>query len=335
VSDLSDADDFLMEGIRLEAIVDGGVPDDELSDAERRLVQLLSDASGPATARELLGQDAAVASFVALYAAHAPLTAEPSSGVPEVPESSRPLRPAARRGLTATSVAVGAVLLSGVAAAAQTGQLPAPIQHVAHQAWGAPDRHPRLLGASGAASGKGHQAASDHASTGASSAPSGSAAAPGPAPSPSTTNPSSRVSPGPGPSAGTAGRSGIGLCRAWTAQAGQVNPQSALGRALSALAGGPGQVGTYCGDRFGPMTRPEPRSTPSASGKGHGTGSGKGHGTGNGKGQVPPAPSPSAAPSHGKGKPSSADGPAAGPAASPAASPASHGKPAPPAHQHP
>ena len=94
--------------------------------ADRRVARLLAAAAAPARAEELAGEDAARLAFRA--AAVVAASTRPRFGA-------RLARGATVKVLAA---AVGVIGLGGVAMAATTGSLPAPIQDVAHDAFGAP-----------------------------------------------------------------------------------------------------------------------------------------------------------------------------------------------------
>src|SRR5207342_1811470 len=119
----------------------------------------------------------------------------------------------------------------------------APVQHAAHRALGAPDR-PHTSGPASAGEERASSDASDH-SDDSLAKPSSTSASGSQRPS-SGHSPSSRAHASGIPAAGSVGGSAAGLCRAWTAQGGHVNPKSAIARSLNSLAGGPAGVAAYC-----------------------------------------------------------------------------------------
>jgi hypothetical protein len=141
----------------------GGLHPDELGFNEPGLEQLLRTLTSDGTAAELAGEPAALA----MFRAHVPAApgAAPAAGVPAALDPPTrvlaggggglpPKRPArlsrARGGFPRLRVAVigATALVAGVAAAAYGAVLPAPVQHIAYQAFhyiGVPDtghRHP-------------------------------------------------------------------------------------------------------------------------------------------------------------------------------------------------
>ena len=138
----------------------GGLRPDELGDAGPGLEQLLRTFTADGTASELAGEQAALAMFRAHVRAPAGgqlpapaagrgslnghLPAEPAAQ----PAGTRPIRrlrpPGIRRGVPRLRivVATAATLVGGFAAAAYAEALPAPVQHLAYQAFhylGVPD----------------------------------------------------------------------------------------------------------------------------------------------------------------------------------------------------
>jgi hypothetical protein len=257
---------------RLERVADGSLPAEELTPNELHMRQLMSAASGPALPDELAGKER-------VMAAYASAISTPTAGAAGASwVMNRPQRRSGRRTGAAAAAAVTAVLLSGVAAAAATGTLPAPLQHAVHHAWGGTNAT-RAGGVSGA-----HTHGSD-ASEGASETDSDateSADTSSEAADPSSTGPRSSSHATGVPAAGTAGSSAAALCRAWTVQHGQVNPQSALARSLVSLAGGSGQVTAYCQTVLAAPHGHSASSTPDASSSSHGNGTNQGNGTAKG-----------------------------------------------------
>src|SRR4051794_28203816 len=197
--------------------------------------ELMSAASGAALPEEFSGKERVMAAYASAMSAPTVI----ASGASWV--MNRPQRRSGRRTGVAAAAAVSAVLLSGVAAAAATGTLPAPLQHAVHHAWGG--SHATAAGTIVAVAHKHSPNASDSESDAPStesSDPSSDSADPTSA-APRSSSHASGV-----PAAGTAGGSAAGLCRAWTAHKGEVNPHSALARSLGALAGGSGQIAAYC-----------------------------------------------------------------------------------------
>jgi hypothetical protein len=157
-----------------------------------------------------------------------------------------------RRPMVAAAAGLAAVvMLSGVAAAA-TGQLPTPLQRLAHSLAGAPK--PASDSASGA--GVGTESGTPSESAGSSGAHPNSGS---PVASPSG-KPSVHPSQLPTPSVGSVGNSAVLVCRAWEAQQGNVNPNSAIARSLKVLAG-PLTIRTYCAVVLG---TPGPSARPTA-----------------------------------------------------------------------
>ena len=259
--------------------------------------QLILAASGAALPEELVGKKQALAAYASAIGARAAEHVRCLVGLGE-----RERRSGRRTGAAAFG-AVAAVLLSGVAAAAATGILPAPVQHAVQHAWGGHDT--AQAGISAGLTARTDTATtsddeSEAAPTSTSDAPSGD--------SDSSVASGSRAAGHAShvPAAGSVGGSAAGLCRAWTAQNGVVNAQSALARSLSSLAGGSGQIAAYCqtvlAAPHGHSGPPAPSASPST------TGHGKSHGNGNGdaKGHGSSSAAPKAHPSksgHAKAKP--------------------------------
>jgi hypothetical protein len=240
------------------------------SAGQQAVARLLAVASGPASERELAGQAAAVAAFVQVTTGRA-------TG------SSRPVRTAARRSLLASvlsarlasaGLAVGAAAIGGLAAAAFAGALPASIQHLAHDAIGAPA--PPHNG----------QAASPAAA-----APSGSPVRSGSA---------------------AAGKAGHRLCAAYAAAKahGSAAVRSAAFKNLATAAGGARDIATFCASVIppgSPSAHPSPTSHPTGQPSPRPTGQPSPHPTGQPSPHPtgPPSPHPTGPPSpHPTGKPS-------------------------------
>ena len=195
------------------------------------VARLLSAASAPARARELAGEEAAVAAFRA--ARFGPIAAPPA----------RSRLQFAGRKLTTLKVAVVTLattsVLGGVAFAASTNTFP----------YQRDDRPPASV-------------------TPDPVRPSGQPTPTGPGGDPSTTPPGAVPSDrpartGPAPSL-------IGQCRAYEARPpGKRRKELAnpAFRALVAAAGGPDRVAAYCTALLGPDTKPAPGSKPSKSPK--------------------------------------------------------------------
>ena len=196
---------------RLEAIAEGSARPDLSAPGEAALAAWAAAARGPATDDELTGRDEALAAFTAAH----------------VSGTSRAVRPLVRVGVATAALTL---LFGGTAAAAYTGALPAPAQQLAHT----------LIGAPAAADDPEQVADADEPGARADTSPA--------ADSPSTGRPAPSATPKPlpTPSAGTAGKSAAGLCRAWTASRASMNPNSAVVRSLTALAGTAGQIPAYC-----------------------------------------------------------------------------------------
>lgn len=194
-----------------DRLVDGGVPDPGL----RGLGVLLDAARAPASARELAGESAAVAGFVAARRVTVPT---------ETRRARRPARAALSAGTIALKVAAGAVVLAtgGTALAAETGSLPDGAQQRAHRMFSSlgvpapsPGPHPQRPGA-GAGPSDGHLDGTP--------SPARSSAAPG------------TVEP-------------LALCRAWADDRAEPRDKAmppAARKALAAAAGGASRVTAYC-----------------------------------------------------------------------------------------
>ncbi len=186
-----------------------------------RLVHLLDLAARPALRDELAGRGAAVAGFLRVRAE-----------TPPVPPRPR-LRTWLSRALVVKGVtALAILLLGGVAVAAGTGQLPAEVQHGAHD----------LLNPLGV------PVPDAHASTGGTPT---RPAAPHPRPAPGNTTPA-------------ADPALPGLCQTW--QAGQKHGHGkdldpGLVAKLAAAAGGTDQIADFCTAVLAPSATPAPDPT--------------------------------------------------------------------------
>ena len=159
---------------------------------EMRVADAVAALQAPGTVDELRGADAAVAALLAAMAA-APAPERESVVVPLAP------RRRARTGVIAGSVVAATLVLTGTAAAAATGSLPAPLQRIAESLVGAPAPASDDQDADGATPGS---------PTG-SGSPTTRPASPPARPAPSD-RPSAPVGPGapaPGSSPGAAGTS--------------------------------------------------------------------------------------------------------------------------------
>lgn len=211
-----------------------------LDPADAALAEVLASLTADATEDDLVGFDTAVAAFVAGHSdgtsATAPAVAAGMAGVPWL-----------RRRLMAVPVAAmaaaGAVVLAGgMAAAAYTGTLPAPLQDLAHRTIGAPAAHPSPSETVG-------EAPNDRPSTlDASSAP--STTAPGERSTPTT------ATAAPGPDA--SGPAALGLCQAFLH--GGLKPGSTAYHELE-IAAGSQSITTYCGG----VVQPNPTTSSSTS----------------------------------------------------------------------
>ena len=265
----------------------------------RGLGVLLDAATAPPSVEELAGETAAVARYVAAFRATA---AGPAArDRVRVPRSAK---------IIATKVAVGVAVLAagGTAVAAETGNLPAGVQHF-FSALGvpAPDGGPQPT------------------ATGAGPAPSHGSARPTPTPTPAASRGGDTSRP--------AETTALGLCRAWddTRQAhGKPMPASSR-RALAAAAGGEEHVADFCagllatsasatsslpstgtstpsGDSTGTGSTGNNNGNGNAGGNGNGNGGGNGNGNGggngngngggNGNGKGQPSPIPTGRDSH-------------------------------------
>lgn len=130
--------------------------------------------------------------------------------------------------------------LSGTAAAAATGSLPAPIQSFVHSAVGAPAAPVRLVP-------QADPTPSDDAT------PSGETSTPS-----DETSPTASKSVPVGPDA--TGPDAYGLCTAWTAhQRNGATPDSVAFKNLATAAGGEGNIAAYCATVMnGKTSTPEP-----------------------------------------------------------------------------
>ena len=247
----------------------------------RGLGVLLDAATAPPSVEELAGETAAVARYVAAFRATA---AEPSArDRVRVPRSAK---------MIAVKVAAGVAVLAagGTAVAAETGNLPAGVQHF-FSALGvpAPDGGPQPT------------------ATGAGPASSRGSSAPTPAPSRggATTSPAETTA--------------LDLCRAWddTRETPGKPMPAASRRVLAAAAGGEKRIDGFCASLLATSasatTGPPGSGTSTGSGStgstgnngngngenGNGNGEGNGNGNGNGHGKGHPSPSPTQRNSHG------------------------------------
>lgn len=276
---------------RLEGVADGTIPDDDLTADEIQLRHLMVGASGPVLPEEMLGKELVLTAFGAQGAE----ASARAAGISWIMKDRR--KRAGRRTCAVAAGVVAAVLLSGAAAAAATGSLPAPLQQVAHRVLGAPD-------ADGLT--ESSEVAGDD---------NGPAADPTTGPTSNDQDPSTAVSPSPPvhasgtPAAGSVGGSASGLCRAWTAHDGSVNPNSALARSLGSLAGGTTQVAAYCevilASPHGHSGSVKANGSDTDHGKPAETGGGKGKAKGNSSdSSAPSASSHPSKPGQAKDKPS-------------------------------
>jgi hypothetical protein len=281
---------------RLERLADGSLPVADLTPDELQMRQLILAASGAALPEELVGKEQALAAYASAIAARAASTSGASWVMAE-----RERRSGRRTGAAAIG-AVAAVLLSGVAAAAATGTLPAPVQHAVQHAWGGHEA--AQAGTSAGLTARTHPSnTSDDESE---APPTGTTTSDSSADDSDPSEASASSSAGHAshvPAAGSVGGSAAGLCRAWTAHHGVVNAHSALARSLGGLAGGSGQIAAYCqtvlAAPHGHSDSPDPSASPSSTGHGqsHGNGKAKGHGS-----SAAPKAHPSK-PGHAKAKP--------------------------------
>ncbi|WP_207229916.1 hypothetical protein [Krasilnikovia cinnamomea] len=253
------------------------VAGDQPGPGHEGLGQLLAAARAPASPRELAGERAAVAGFVAARQRAVPI---------DVPKGTRRVRVPVSVRAVAMKVAAGFAVLAatGTAAAATTGTLPDGAQQRAHRLFSAlgvpaPTPVPRrtTVGPGGGAP-----------------SPQGTATRPPASPTPSRT---------PAVTGGTAAPSradALGLCTAWgAAQHPHGKAMSAQARAaLAAAAGGEEAIARYCALVRGRPAKPaaprdpkpaqekgKPTATPSHPGNGNGDGTGNGNGHGNGPGK--------------------------------------------------
>jgi hypothetical protein len=231
VVDPNEANEF---DSRLSDVAAGIVPPDPANLDEMRLAAFGVALRVPGRQSELAG----------LAEARRAFDGPAASGVTRARGRRRPVA-AAAAGLAAV------VMLSGVAAAA-AGQLPTPLQRLAHSLAGAPK--PASENANGAGADVESGTPSESAGSSGAHPESGS-----PAASPAG-KPSGHPSQLPTPSAGSVGNSALGLCRAWEAPQGNVNPNSAIARSLKVLAG-PLTIRTYCAVVLG---TPGPSARPTA-----------------------------------------------------------------------
>jgi hypothetical protein len=218
---------------------------------QRGLGVLLDAATAPPSVEELAGETAAVARYVAAFRATA---AEPAArDRVRVPRSAK---------IIATKVAVGVAILAagGTAVAAETGNLPAGVQHF-FSALGvpAPDGGPQPT------------------VTGAGPAPSHASAGPTPTPTPAASRGGDTSRP--------AETTALGLCRAWDDGQAHGKPMPAASRrALAAAAGGEKEIADFCA-RLLAISASATNSLPStgtSTGSGHSTGTGSTGNNGNG-----------------------------------------------------
>lgn len=120
---------FPTEGVRLEAVVDGRVAPEHLTRSEKLLLDLADAARGPASTKEIAGLGDALVVFAAQHRDAA------ESGA----TWSRSRHTLGRMRSAGAVAAVFVVLGAGAAAAATAGDLPTPLQHIAHNALGAPE----------------------------------------------------------------------------------------------------------------------------------------------------------------------------------------------------
>ncbi len=141
---------FPTDGVRLEAVVDGRVAAEDLTPSEQRLLDLANAARSQASTKELAGLGDALIVFAAQHQDEA----EPGA------TWSRSRRSLGRMRSASAVAAVVVVLSAGAAAAATTGDLPTPLQHIAHSTLGAPEpgRHAHALRPAKAHESKHHSA---------------------------------------------------------------------------------------------------------------------------------------------------------------------------------
>jgi hypothetical protein len=114
--------------VRLEAVVDGQVAPEDLTPSEKLLLNLADAARSQASTKELAG----LGDALIVYAAQHRDQAEPGA------TWSRSRQTFGRMRSAGAVAAVVVVLSAGAAAAATTGELPTPLQHIAHSTLGAP-----------------------------------------------------------------------------------------------------------------------------------------------------------------------------------------------------
>lgn len=213
---------FPLHDVQLDALMDGTLPAAGMSPEQAELAQVLVALRAPGTAGELVGLPGALTAFTDLQAVSA------------TPAALRTARKQLGRAATVAAVAtVFALGCAGAAAAAYTGNLPTPVQHLAHVTIGAPD------------AGYPTDDPSGDTQTGDAKADGGSLVTASQQPV-ATLAPDSTVSSLPKPTsahqstpaAGSVGQSNLGLCRAWAHMGAHANPNSAVVRSLSRLAGG-------------------------------------------------------------------------------------------------
>ncbi len=214
----------------------------------RGLAALLDAARGPASPRELAGERAAVAGFVAAYREAVPTS---------LPKGRRRVRIPSPARAAAVKVAAGVAVLAvgGGALAAETGRLPAGAQQRAHDlfsAAGVPAPRPttpsRTAGAGPAVTGTPSRTLT-----------------PAPQPPSTTTAPPAGTTPA---ATGTTPAAVRGLCRAWVAQQKPNGKAMTAGarRALASAAGGQARIPAFCADRLetaGPEPKDKPKGKPS------------------------------------------------------------------------
>ena len=209
------------EVARWDAVLDGLVPARDLSGQESDLAAALAALRAPACTAELAVPAVVMVAFTE-YLGHPAARGTSGSG----------RRRLGRAATVGAVIAVGALSVTGAAAAAYTGALPATVQHLAHVVIGAPDTdQPGVLASPTTGV---FVAASQAPST-----PATPTATPRPIPTRQTLPP---------PAAGSVGHSNVGLCRAWSQTSAHPNPNSALVRSLARLAGGTGSgaITAYC-----------------------------------------------------------------------------------------
>jgi hypothetical protein len=227
----------------------------------RGLAALLDAAQAPASPRELAGEQAAVAGYVAAYREAVPTS---------MPKGRRRVRIPSPARAAAVKVAAGVAVLAvgGGALAAETGRLPAGAQQRAHDLFSAAGvPAPRTTAPTGTAP--------------ATTPTTGTATTPTPAPTSATAVPT------PTTATTTTSTAAIrGLCRAWAAQQkphGKAMTAAAR-RALAAAAGGADRIPAFCADQLG---TPAPTATPTPKPKGKPSSKPAHTAPGNGNGHTP------------------------------------------------